>query len=111
MKGYCALCGHEREDHNRSFHQPNVEGLNPKTEMPNKVSEHITIKIEVAANRWDFNFGTSEDFCEICEGRINNHLKEIEKMMWDIFQNKVWREVDKVYETRIDCQAGRLKAA
>lgn len=111
MYEYCTLCGKSKEDHSRYFYQPEVEAVNPKTKMPGKQTENVTIRIEVAANVSYFNHGSSEDFCEACEKKINNYLIEMEKMMWDIFQNKVWRSVDKVYETRYDCRTGRLEAA
>lgn len=111
VSNYCALCGAEKENYSRYFPQPNVEGINPTTKVPNKVSEHVTIRIQVAANQGYFNHGNAEDFCESCETKINDHLNEMEKMMWDIFQNRVWRSVDKVYETRWDCLNARLVAA
>ncbi len=108
---YCVLCGYEKENYSRYFPQPNVEMANPKTKRPNVTTEHVTIRIQVAANQGFYNHGSSEDFCEICEGRISGYLNEMEKMMWDIFQNRIWRSVDKVYETRIDCMPGQLAAA
>lgn len=38
-------------------------------------------------------------------------ISVLKQWLWDVFDNRVWREIDKVYETRWDCPTGRLAAA
>lgn len=61
-------------------------------------------------------------WCEHCFLRIEDHLNQVKheddakvnlaiKKQFELFINQVWREVDKVYETRWDCKVRQLEAA
>jgi len=90
-KLYCDHCGEEVQ-HFWSNREIGAVIISEKTTFEHQV--HLVI------NRRDWNC----DLCDTC-------VQVIRARMEKIFQNQVWREVDKVYETIWDCMHGQRKAA
>ena len=47
---------------------------------------------------------------EIAEAKLTD-VRLVMERMGEIFDNDVWRNVDRVYETRWDCRSGQREAA
>jgi chromosome segregation ATPase len=90
-----------------------IEALGLRHDELREEVENYTNNVENA--RYQMNQSRREmaeytKFKEEAEAKLSEIRLELEKM-GEIFDNEVWRNVDKVYETRWDCRTEQREAA